>query len=58
MKELIMKKIKAKIVRTVTEIATIIVDNNGDPVELIEVHEEIEDDGIEILKVIDKISEW
>ena len=53
-----MKKIKAKIVRTVTEIATIIVDNNGDPVELIEVHEEIEDDGIEILKVIDKISEW
>jgi len=58
MKELIMKKIKAKIVRTVTEIATVIVDNNGEVVELHEVHEEIEDDGIEILKVIDKISEW
>jgi hypothetical protein len=53
-----MKKIKAKIVRTVTEIATITIDGSGDPVELLEVHEEIEDDGIEILDVREVIQEF
>lgn len=41
-----MKKIKAKILRTV---------NSGDPVELLEVHEELED---EILSVREVISEF
>jgi hypothetical protein len=52
-----MKKVKAKIERTVVNVATITIDDSGNPVEVLEVHEELEDTGvIEILQVLDIIS--
>lgn len=52
-----MKKVKAKIVRTVVQIATITIDDSGNAVELMEIHEEVEDTGeIQVLQVIDVIS--
>jgi hypothetical protein len=52
-----MKKVKAKIERTVVNIATIIIEDSGNPVEVLEVHEEVEDTGaIEVLQVLDVIS--
>lgn len=52
-----MKKIKAKIERTVINIATITIDDSGNPIELLEIHEEVEDTGaIEVLQVLEVIS--
>lgn len=45
------KRVRAKITRTVTEYATVILDKHGGIDELVEVHEEIESDNIELVYI-------
>ena len=52
------RKIKAKIVRTVTEIAIVIVDRHGEIVEFLETCDELEVDDLEIVSEIAVISEF
>lgn len=52
------QKVKAKIVRTVTEVATVILDNDGCVEEILDIHEEIDTDDIEVLSVHTILSEW
>lgn len=47
------RKIKAKISRTVVEIATVILDRHGDIVEIVDIHDELEFDDVEVITTIE-----
>ena len=50
------KRAKVKLVRTVTEIATVTLDRDGFVEEIEDIHDEIEDDNIEIINIISVLS--
>ena len=50
------KRVKARITRTVTEYATVTLDKHGAVDELIEVHEELFSDDINLIDVRDVLS--
>ena len=50
------RKVKAKISRTVTEIAIVLLDKNGDIEEVVSVLDELDSDDMEILDLRDVIS--
>ena len=50
------RRVKAKITRTVTEIAIVLLDKNGDIEEVVEVLDELDSDDEEVLDMLNIIS--